>query len=115
MNLPPEIFGDVIVVHTPEELGAEQCDGFEAYFARWKPQRRARPGRHGVDRQQGLTALLNVQDMLREKGGDVKIATSNVIQPQDPGNHPPGSATRSVRQRRRRREEFPLMPLATAQ
>ena len=31
MNLPTEIFGDVIVVHTPEELGADQCDALEAY------------------------------------------------------------------------------------
>ena len=26
MNLPTEIFGDVIVVHTPDELGADQSD-----------------------------------------------------------------------------------------
>ncbi len=32
MNLHTEIFGDVIVVHTPEELGADQCDAFEAYI-----------------------------------------------------------------------------------
>jgi hypothetical protein len=32
VNLPTEIFGQVIVVHTPEELGADQCDGFEAYL-----------------------------------------------------------------------------------
>ena len=72
MNLPTEIFGDVIVVHTPEELGSEQCEGFEAYMA-------------GLERNnvvldidsteeldsQGLTALL------REQGGEVKIAATN--------------------------------------
>ena len=32
MNLPSEIFGDVIVVHTPEELGSDHADQLERYL-----------------------------------------------------------------------------------
>ena len=80
MNLPTEIFGDVIVVHTPEELGADQHEDFEQYVPTLE--------RHNVvldvDNTEtldsrGLEALLKVQDSLREKGGDVKVAATNPI------------------------------------
>ena len=29
MNLPTEIFGDVIVVHTPEELATDQAENID--------------------------------------------------------------------------------------
>ena len=78
MNLPTEIFGNVIVVHTPEEFNADQAEEFEGYLP-------------GLDRQnvvldldntesldsRGLTALLNVQEVLRGDGGGVKLATTN--------------------------------------
>ena len=32
MNLPSEIFGSVIVVHTPEELASNQAELFEKYM-----------------------------------------------------------------------------------
>lgn len=78
MNLPTEIFGDVIVVHTPEELGADQAENFETLLA-------------GLERLlvvldldstetldgAGLTALWNSRDNLRGLGGDVKLATTN--------------------------------------
>jgi len=78
MHLPTEIFDDVIVVHTPQELGADQADDFEI-------------GLKGADRHnvvldldatelldsKGLTALLDAQEAMREQGGDVKVATSN--------------------------------------
>lgn len=78
MNLPTEIFSDVIVVHTPEQLGRDQRDEFEAYLPTLE--------RHNVVLDldntetidsEGLTAVLNVQNRLREKEGDVKIATTN--------------------------------------
>ena len=78
MNLPTEIFGDVIVVHTPEELGGDQCEEFEAYLPTLE--------RHNVvldvdDTEMldsmGLTAMLNVQEILRDRQGEVKIATTN--------------------------------------
>ncbi|NQU24602.1 MAG: STAS domain-containing protein [Candidatus Nealsonbacteria bacterium] len=80
MNLPTEIFGEVIVVHTPEELGADQRENFEAYLPALER------GNVVLDidatellDSEGLTAVLNVQDALREKNGDVKIATTNAI------------------------------------
>jgi anti-sigma B factor antagonist len=78
MNLTQEIFGDVIVVHSPEELEVEHCESFEAYFHNL-----------GINNvvldldltesfdSRGLTALLNVQDVLREHRGDLKISSNN--------------------------------------
>lgn len=78
MNLPTEIFGDVIVVHTPEELGADQCEAFEAYL----PTLDRRNIVLDLDNTEtldsrGVTSLCNVQERLSEAQGDVKIATSN--------------------------------------
>lgn len=79
MNLPSEIFGDVIVVHTPDELGAEQCEAFESCVANLERQNVV----FDVDSTElldskGLTALLNVQDKLRDAGGESKIASTNL-------------------------------------
>jgi anti-sigma B factor antagonist len=78
MNLSQEIFGDVIVVHSPDELEAEQCDGFEACFSTIDIQNVVLDldGTESID-SKGLTALLNVQDRLREKLGDLKISANN--------------------------------------
>src|SRR5574340_788247 len=78
MNLPSEIFGDVIVVHTPEELGADQCGDFESYAATLEQKNLVLDldGTEVVD-SQGLGALLEVQEKLRREGGDVKIAATN--------------------------------------
>ena len=80
MNLPTEIFGEVIVVHTPEELGSDQREEFEAYV----PTLDRRNVVLDLDNteeldSQGLTALLQVQDLLREAGGDMKISATNPI------------------------------------
>jgi anti-anti-sigma factor len=78
MNLPTEIFGDVIVVHTPEELGADQADAFEGCLGKLERNHVVLDldGTESLD-SKGLTALLNVQDNLRNIGGDAKIATTN--------------------------------------
>jgi anti-sigma B factor antagonist len=78
MNLPTEIFGDVIVVHTPEELGAEQCDAFEAYIPSLERNKVVLDidATENID-SKGLTSLLNVQDKLRDSGGEAKVATEN--------------------------------------
>jgi anti-sigma B factor antagonist len=78
MNLPTEIFGDVIVVHTPDELGEDQAEAFAAYL----PTLERRNVVLDLDDTEmldsaGLTALLDVHDALREQEGDVKIATAN--------------------------------------
>lgn len=79
MNLPSEVFGDVIVVHTPEELGADQVGPFSAYI----PSLERSNVVLDLDNTElldsaGLTALLDVQDRLRSQGGSIKIATTNV-------------------------------------
>jgi anti-sigma B factor antagonist len=80
MNLPTEIFGNVVVIHSPEELAAEQSEAFQNYLT-------------GQERRQvvldldnsesitseGLTALLDAQTKLREQAGDLKIATTNTV------------------------------------
>lgn len=78
MNLPTEIFGDVIVVHTPEELGVEQAEAFEAYVPTLERKRVVLDidGTETLD-SRGLTALLNVQDRLHENGGEIRIAVTN--------------------------------------
>ncbi len=78
MNLPTEIFGDVIVVHTPEEFGGDPSEHFPPYIS-------------GLERRNvvtdldntemldssGLTALLDARDALSGKGGELKIAAAN--------------------------------------
>jgi anti-sigma B factor antagonist len=80
MNLPTEVFGDVIVVHTPEELGADQGDDFESYVPTLERNRVVLDidGTELLD-SRGLTALMNVQDKLRESGGDAKIAARSAM------------------------------------
>ena len=78
MNLPTEIFGEVIVVHTPDELGSDQTDGFEAYLATLERNRIVLDlDNTEMINSTGLTALVDAQDRLREEGGQVKIATTN--------------------------------------
>lgn len=78
MQLPTEIFGDVIVVHAPDELGADQSEAFENCVSTLERVRVVLDldGTEMLD-SRGLTALLNVQDRLRGEGGDLKIATAN--------------------------------------
>ncbi len=78
MKLPTEIFGDVIVVHTPEELGSDQCDDFESLLPTLERNHIVLDldNTETLD-SKGLTAMLNVQETLREAAGEVKIATTN--------------------------------------
>jgi anti-sigma B factor antagonist len=78
MKLPTEIFGDVVVVHTPEELGAETSLQLERFLT---SQERSNvivdlDGSETID-SGGLEALLNAQEALRALSGDLKIASSN--------------------------------------
>ncbi len=78
MNLPTEIGGEVIVVHAPDELGADQAENFEGLLVSLERQRVVLDldGAESID-SEGLTALWNSRDNLRELGGDLKLATSN--------------------------------------
>ncbi len=78
MNCPSEIFGDVVVVHTPDELGVNQSTAFEAFLIQLDRLNVVIDLDHteSVD-SEGLTSLLNARDALRNLGGDVKVATTN--------------------------------------
>lgn len=78
MKLPTEVFGDVVVVHTPEELGADTATQLEHFLT---SQERSHVivdlnGSETVD-SGGLEALLNAQEALRAMHGELKISTSN--------------------------------------
>ena len=78
MNLPTEIFGEVIVVHTPEEVGADQADRLEHCLTTLERYKVVvdLDGTEQLD-SAGLTLLLNSQEALRALDGDLKIATAN--------------------------------------
>lgn len=80
MNLTTEIFGSVVVVHTPEEIGEDQAD----LFLRLLTTQERMNVIVDLDRTEsigsgGLEALLDAQDQLREQHGDVKISTTNSV------------------------------------
>jgi len=80
MQLPTEVFGNVIVVHAPEELSTEQAESFEQFLAQATPRQIVldMDNTETLD-SAGLTAMLNSQDRLRSQGGDVKIAASSAV------------------------------------
>jgi anti-sigma B factor antagonist len=80
MNLPTEVFGNVMVIHSPEELSVDQADLFTAYMTGQQHNNIVLDldNIESLD-SAGLTALLDVQDKLREQQGDLKIATTNSI------------------------------------
>src|SRR5262245_34171063 len=78
MSLPTEIFGDVVVVHAPDELSGDHADALAGYLCSLERNQVV----FDVDGAEliaspGLEAILDAQDRLRELGGDIKIATSN--------------------------------------
>jgi anti-sigma B factor antagonist len=80
MKLPTEIFGNVVVVHAPEEVSDDNADNLVAFLT---SQERSQvildlDGTETFD-SQGLTALLKAQESLRESSGDLKISTANNI------------------------------------
>lgn len=79
MILPTEIFGDTIVLHTPEELGSDQVEAFQAFVEKLERVNVVidLDGTETLD-SQGLTSLLEAQEKMRALGGDVKLATTNL-------------------------------------
>jgi len=80
MQLATEVFGDVVVVHSPEELAADQADAFERCLAETTPRRIVldMDNTETLD-SQGLTALLNSHEHAQKQGGGLKIATTNAV------------------------------------
>jgi anti-sigma B factor antagonist len=78
MKLPTEVFGDVVVVHTPEELGADTAPLLESFLTSLERSNVIvdLDGSETID-SGGLEALLGAQESLRGLTGDLKIATSN--------------------------------------
>ena len=78
MKLPTEIFGQVVVVHTPEEVSAEHTPQLVAFLT---SHERANvvvdlDGTETID-SEGLTMLLEAQERLRLLQGDLRISASN--------------------------------------
>lgn len=80
MKLPTEVFGDVMVVHTPEELGGDRSDNLESFLTALE-----RPnvvvdldGTETID-SAGLEAIVNAHEVLRSMEGDLKISTGNFV------------------------------------
>lgn len=80
MKLPTEVFGDVVVVHTPEEL-SDDLKSQLAEFLTTLDRRKVIVDLNGTESidSGGLEALLTVQDMLRDQQGDLRISTNNKI------------------------------------
>jgi len=78
MKCPYEIFDDVIVVHTPEELGVDQAEAFEAFVAQLERLNVVvdLDATESID-SAGLTSLLNARDALATLNGDMKVAATN--------------------------------------
>ncbi len=78
MKLQTEIFGDVTVVHTPEELGRDQGDALGNFVATLQKHSVVLDldPTESID-SHGLTSLVEVQQALRKLDGDLKISTTN--------------------------------------
>jgi anti-anti-sigma factor len=78
MNLPTEVFGDVVVVHTPDELSTDHSKRFEDFITSLDRNRVVLD----LDNTElldsaGLTALLNCHESLCQAGGGVRVATTS--------------------------------------
>ena len=80
MKLSTEIFGSVIVIHAPEELNEDNSEQLERFLTSRERQNVIfdLDGTEAVD-SAALNALLDIQDVLREMQGDLKIYTSNSV------------------------------------
>ena len=78
MNLPTEIFGNVVVIHAPEELVHDHAGMLHTYLTSQERNNVVLDldNSEAID-SAGLTAILDAQDKLRECDGDIKIATTN--------------------------------------
>jgi anti-sigma B factor antagonist len=78
MKLPTEIFGEVVVVHTPEELSAEQTPQLAGFLTSLERVNVVvdLDGTETID-SHGLELLLDAQENLRTSGGDLRISSGN--------------------------------------
>lgn len=77
MNLPTEIFGDVIVVHAPDELAEDNAEQFESHVSALERSNVILDldPTESID-SAGLEALIGSRQILQDLGGDLKIAST---------------------------------------
>jgi anti-sigma B factor antagonist len=77
MHITTETFGDVLVVHTPDELTDEThaavLDALEAPLAAGQNRIVLQMDRTELFDSMGLTALVDLHAQVREQGGNVKV------------------------------------------
>ena len=80
MKMPMEVFGDVVIVHAPEELGTDISTQFRNFISTLEQQKVVidLDGTEAFD-SEGLESLLDMQDELRESSGDLKIISNNNV------------------------------------
>lgn len=78
MQITSETFGDVVVVHTPDDLMEETSrlltEAIEGHLRKGSSSIVLQMDRTDSYDSQGLTALLDLQDQARQAGGAVKIS-----------------------------------------
>jgi len=78
MNLPTEVFGDVVVVHTPEEFSEDQADPVGVYLDGLTQDKIVLDlDNTEIIDSVGLSSLLETQSRLSNRLGLLKIATTN--------------------------------------
>lgn len=80
MKLPTEVFGNVAVVHTPEDIDEARADQIQEFLCSLDRSNVVvdLDGTESID-SDGLAALLDAQEQLREIEGELKLATSNSV------------------------------------
>lgn len=80
MKLPTEVFGNVVVVHTPEDMGEARADQIRQFLCSLDRSNVIvdLDGTESID-SDGLGALLDAQQQLRESAGELKLATTNSV------------------------------------
>jgi len=80
MNLPTEVFGEIVVAHTPEELGEDQAEQLVEHLTNLDKSKVILDldGTETID-SEGLAALLAVRDGLVGNDGELKITTTNAV------------------------------------
>lgn len=78
MKLPTEIFGEVVVVHTPEELSEEQTPQLAGFLTSLERVNVVvdLDGTETID-SHGLELLLDAQENLLAASGDLRICSGN--------------------------------------
>jgi anti-sigma B factor antagonist len=80
MSFPTEIFGDVIVVHTPDDVNEDFADQFSMFIMNLDQTKVIVDlDRSESFKSEGLEALLDAQDALRLEQGDLKVMTTSHV------------------------------------